>query len=92
MIIVWTPCYDNKPMTVRQPEPDKLVIHHRDTVLALDFSDSSIVRYDRAEPYAAYIHRAWREEGVLHLRMPSFGPLREDVTIDYGTEETITWR
>lgn len=92
MIIHWTPCFDHRPISWTQPETDRIIIHHVGKTIALDLSESAIVEYEIPPEAIDYIHRAWREGGVLHLQMPSYGPLREDVTIDHGEEKEITWR
>ena len=92
MIIHWTPCYDNNPISWMQPEPDRLVIQHRGRTTAIDFADSTIVEYELEPPELDYVHRAWRENGVLHLRMPSYGRLSSEKTIDHGIEERISWQ
>lgn len=92
MIVEWKPCYDHRPISWTQPEPDKLVIEHMGKTIAVDLSDTTIVEYELESPVTDYVHRAWREDGVLHLRMPSYGPLKEDVTINHGDEERITWQ
>jgi len=92
MTIHWTPCYDNRPISRTQPEPDRLVIKHRGKVIAIDFSDEAIVEYELEEPVSNYVSRAWRVAGVLHLLMPSYDRLKADVVIDHGEQEAITWR
>lgn len=91
MIIHWSPCYDHRPISRTQPEPEKIVITHGGRTLAVDFSDSRIVEFDLEPPVTNYVHRAWREGGVLHLAMPSYGRLPREVVIDHEDEEVLSW-
>jgi hypothetical protein len=58
----------------------------------VDFSDKTIVKFELEPPVTNLIHKAWRENGVLHLQMPALGDLLRPITIDHGTEEEITWQ
>jgi len=92
MIIHWVPCYDHRPASWMQPEKDKIIVEWNGRSVAVDFSDAGIVEYDLEPPVLDFIHKAWREDGVLHLVMPSFGRLNESVTIDHGEDRVLTWR
>lgn len=92
MVIHWVPCYDHRPLSCRQPEPDKITAEWLCYNIAVDFSDTNIIEYELEPPVTNLIHKAWREDGVLHLQMPALGNLREPKTIDHGTDEVITWR
>lgn len=92
MVIHWIPCYDHRPATWTQEEKDKLRVTWNGQEVAVDFSDTSIIEFELEAPVTNVIHKAWREDGVLHLRCPSFGPLKEPKTIDHGDDRIITWR
>ena len=92
MIIHWKPCYDHRPISRTQPEKDKIVIRYRGQIVAIDFSDSEIIEYKIERPALNFVNKAWREDGVLHLEVPSYGGLQWPKIIDHGEEELLTWR
>ena len=92
MIIHWVPCYDHRPASFTQPEKDKIIAKWYKYEFEVDFSDENIVKFILEPPVTNLIHEAWREDGVLHLQIPSFGRLAEPVTIDHGEDEVLTWR
>jgi len=92
MIITWLPVYDHRPISWAQPEKDKVIIEYRGRTVAVDCSDESIVEYELETPVNNFIGRAWREDGVLHLEMPSYGRLNEAKTIDHGEDRVLTWK
>lgn len=91
MIITYTPCETRTPATWTQPAPDQLRCKWRGKVYEVDFSDSDIVEFDIPEEVRDVVHEAKRVDGVLHLKVPSLGPLKKDVTIDHGTQEVLGW-
>ncbi len=61
----------------------------------LDFTDKSIAEYDIPEDYRDYVQKAWRENGMLHLRvLAHYGAgnaITVERTIDYGEREELSW-
>ena len=92
MIIHWTPCHDNPPARWSQPEPDVLRCEWRGKDIEVDFTDTTIIEYEIPDDARDVIHKAWRENGVLHVKCPSLGRLWDDVTIDAGDAEVLSWR
>ena len=92
MIIHYTPCGTRLPAKWTQPKPDAIRCEWRGRVYECDFSDPGI-EYEIPESVRDVVHKAWRESesGPLHLAVPSLGPLSEDVTVDHGTEEALSW-
>ena len=91
MIIHWIPCYDHRSLKVEQPGQNKIIVTWNGRTVAVDFSDETIVKYELEQPVTNYIHKAWRENGVLHLQIPSFGNLKEPTTIDHGEAKELSW-
>ena len=91
MIIEWVPCYDHRPAVWTQPEKDKIVVTWRGKTTAIDLSDDSIVEYEIEPPVNTYVHKAWREDGVLHVQLPTLDRLSNAVTIDHGEKKELTW-
>lgn len=91
MIIYWTPIRSKAQPGYSQPEPDVLVVMG----VELDFTDASIAEYDIPENYRDYVQRAWREDGVLHLRVLAHyqagNAITVERTIDYGKGEELSW-
>ena len=92
MIIHWTPCGDNRQAEWSQPSPDVLACTWRGKEYGVDFSDTSIVEYEIPESARSVVHGAWRENGVLHLKLPSLANgLSQDTTVDAGESEGLSW-
>ena len=92
MIVTYSPCIDYFRARWTQPQPDVLRCEWRGKVYECDFSTPG-VEYEIPPEVADVIHRAWREtdDGALHLKVPSLGPLDQDVTIDHGDAEVLGW-
>lgn len=91
MIIHYTPCATSQPAKWTQPALDQVRCEWRGKVYECDFSDPEIVEFDIPDEIRDVIHAARRVDGVLHLTVPSLGPLQENVTINHGTEERLGW-
>jgi hypothetical protein len=86
MIIHWTPCVDNPPARWSQPEPDVLRCEWRGRDIEVDFTDATIVEYKIPAEARDVIHKAWREDGTLHVTCPSLRQMSEDTTEDWPCE------
>ena len=91
MICHWTPIRSKRQPAYSQPEPDVLQVMGEE----LDFTDRKIVEYDIPEDYRDYVQKAWREGGVLHLRVLAHyqagNAITVERTIDYGKREELSW-
>ncbi len=89
MIIHWTPIRSPHRPGYSQPEPDVLAVVGAE----LDFTDRKIAEYDIPEDYRDYVQKAWREDGVLHLRVLAHyqaeNAITVERTIDYGEREEL---
>lgn len=90
MIVTYEPCATKQPAKWIQPAPDQLRCEWRGKVYEVDFNDPG-VEYEIPDEVRDVVHKAVRKNGVLHLVVPSLGRLKEPVTIDHGTEETLGW-
>ena len=90
MIVTWKPCGTKSPAKWTQPSPDVLACSWRGKVYECDFSAPG-VEYEVPPEVADVVHKAWREtdDGPLHLKVPSLGPLGQDVTIDHGDAKEL---
>ena len=90
MIITWTSIRSPHKPGYSQPEPDTITVGP----LILDFSDPGIVEYDVSD-HTDYVQKAWREDGVLHLRVLAHyqaeNAITVERTIDYGEREELSW-
>lgn len=91
MTVTYTPCNSRTPATWTQPAPDQLRCEWRGKLYEVDFSDPEIIEFDIPDEVRDVVIEAKRVDGVLHLKVPSLGPLKEDVTIDHGTDEVLGW-
>lgn len=92
MIMHYSPCLDSTTARWTQPQPDVVRCDWRGKVYECDFSTPG-VEYEVPPEVAEVVHKAWREtdDGPLHLKVPSLGPLGQDLTIDHGDSEVLGW-
>jgi hypothetical protein len=91
MIVHWTPIRSPHRPEYSQPDPDVLALLD----VELDFTNRAIVDHEVPEVYRDYVQRAWRENGVLHLRVLAHYQAENAITvervIDYGAREVLSW-